>query len=173
MFIIGHGNLGAALGTHDRTYGASELARLLQTDQLNQNPAQPIVIFLFCCWGATHTRHGVFDVKRKPYAHRLSKALAELGFNNVKVVGFAGSVWRNQQQQTVIRKSRRSNRNRLANPGNNPLPTIDYLSLGKDDVYSVYEIDNGDFNRTYGKDWTTRDGDIITVCHRGAGKQHL
>ena len=173
LFIIGHGNLGAALGTHDKSYGAGDLAKLLQTDHLSRNPTQPVVIFLFCCWGATHTRHGIFDVKRKPYAHRLAKAMAKRGFNNVKIVGFAGSVWRSEQQQIVIRNNRRSNKNRLATPGNNPLPTIDYLSLGKDDVYSVYDIDSGDFNRTYGKDWTTRDGDIVTVCHRGAGKQLL
>jgi len=89
---------------------------------LSRNPTQPIVIFLFCCWGATHTRHGVFDVKRKPYAYRFAKALAERGFNNVRVVGFAGSVCGGGQKQVVIRKDRQSNINRLANPGNNPLP---------------------------------------------------
>ncbi|WDD98689.1 hypothetical protein [Thalassomonas actiniarum] len=143
LFIVGHGHLGRGIGSHNGKLGATELAIQLRADGLDRNPGQPIVIYLFSCWGATHTRRmwGGFG-KREPYARRFSRALVEQGFRNHKVVGFAGSVISENLTQDYIHKPD------VTNTGN--------ISLGKDGMYNIYEVRNGNFNRTHGEDWTTK-----------------
>ena len=143
LFVVGHGHLGRGIGSHNGKLGARELARQLRTDGLDRTPVQPIVIYLFSCWGATHARRAWGGVgKREPYARRFARALAGEGFRNHKVVGFAGSVISETLTQDYIHA-----------PG---ITNTGQISLGKDGMYNIYEVRNGDFNRTHGEDWTTK-----------------
>ena len=171
LFVIGHGNLGTGIGTHTREYGARDLVTQLRNDSLSRNPTAPVVIYLFACWAGTHTRRGFGGFgKREPYVRRFARALAANGFNNYQVVGFAGSVSKQTLTQDYLHAPGSTN------PGTS--------SLGSDGVYSVYEVSNGDFNRTIGQDWTTKAApnkhtiafwkgwSTLTVRQRG-GKENL
>ena len=143
LFVVGHGHLGRGIGSHNGKLDATALARQLRADGLEQNPAQPIVIYLFSCWGATHTRRAWGGLgKREPYARRFARALVTAGFRNHKVVGFAGSVISENLTQDYVHAPS------VTNTGQ--------ASLGKDGLYNIYEVSNGNFNRTHGEDWTTK-----------------
>ena len=143
LFVVGHGHLGRGIGSHNGKLGATELARQLRADGLDLNPVQPIVIYFFSGWGATHTRRTWGGGgKREPYARRFARALVTAGFRNHKVVGFAGSVISENLTQDYIHA-----------PG---VTNTGQVSLGKDGMYNIYQVRNGNFNRTHGEDWTTK-----------------
>ncbi|MCL1077542.1 hypothetical protein L2734_05020 [Parashewanella spongiae] len=73
LFIIGHGNFGKGIGTRI-VYGAMALIQQLIRDGLEPSPAQPVVIYLFSCWTATHTRKGIVGVVKE---NRIYVALPE------------------------------------------------------------------------------------------------
>jgi hypothetical protein len=141
LYIVGHGNFGSGIGSHDEYLGARRLVTALAGDQLPARPSLTVWIYLWSCWTATHTRRALGGIgKREPFIRRFARALAEQGFSNYYVVGFAGSVAGESVKQDVEPPSQGSGGQ----------------ALSLEDYYSVYEVRDGDFNRIVGKDWTSK-----------------
>ena len=141
LYIVGHGNLGKGIGTHDEYLNESQLTQALIASNLTRNPTTPINIYLFACWTATSVKKTYKRGKTEPFAKRFASKLAIAGFNNIRVIGFAGSVNGLQLQQEIIFR----NGDQLGPKEN----------LGIKDKFCIYEIDNRNYKRTYGVDWTT------------------
>jgi hypothetical protein len=144
LYIVGHGNLGSAIGTHDESLGARKLVEALAGDGLPKAPQAPIWIYLFACWTGTHTRRAYGGLgKREPYARRFAKALANNGFSGLYVIGFAGSVEADKLAQDYDMRLRGQNAQQQ-------------FRRSAADLYVVYHVSGGDFNRVHGQDWTTK-----------------
>lgn len=154
LYLIGHGNFGTGIGRHDESYGAREIVSKLVSDALPLKPQEPVTVYVWACWGATHTRRALGLVgKREPFARRFAQALAEAGFTDYRVVGFAGSVANGNLYQDIV-------------------PGQENKDVGQAEHYVVYDVDRGDFNRVQGQDWTakaslTLSGFAYSVRRRG------
>ena len=141
LYIVGHGNLGKGIGTHHDFLDETQLTQALITSNLTRDPTTPINIYLFACWTATSVKKTYKRGKTEPFAKRFASKLANAGYNNIRIIGFAGSVNKLQLQQEIIF----SNGDQLGPKEN----------LGIKDKFCIYEIDNRNYKRTYGVDWTT------------------
>jgi hypothetical protein len=159
LYVIGHGNFGEGIGTHHRYYGARKLMALLHKDGLSKDPSEPVWIYLWACWGATHVRRGFGMLgKRVPMARRMARAMATNGFSNHYVVGFGGSVFGASGLATDL------------DYGGTPEV---HKQMQVQERYVVYEVKANDYNRVAGQDWTTkaspknRNTTHISVTERG------
>src|SRR5262249_3153840 len=147
----GRGIFGAGLGAHKKTLGAGELAEALETDGLPKAPDAPIWVYLWACWAATHTRRAWGGLGyREPFARRLARAMAKRGFTGYFVVGFAGSVAKEEIHQSYRTEKIEGAR-----------MTIYKATSGKtahfaEAEYVVYQVQDGDFNRIHGEDWSSK-----------------
>lgn len=160
LYIVGHGNLGKGIGTHDDYLNETQLTQALIASNLTRNPTTPINIYLFACWTATSVKKSYRRGKTEPFAKRLASQLATAGFNSIRIIGFAGSVNGLKLKQDI---------SLVAGVSGGPLE-----NLGIKEKYCIYEIDNRNYKRTYGVDWTTdsqwnwkRDRTNILVRPRG------
>src|SRR5262249_30928924 len=147
----GRGIFGAGLGAHKKTLGAGKLAEALETDGLPRAPAAPIWLSLWACWAATHTRRAWGGLGyREPFARRLARAMAKRGFTGYFVVGFAGSV----KQDTVYQLYRTEKT--VIGVGKTDYKVIsDNAANIAEAAYVVYQVQDGDFNRIHGEDWSS------------------
>ena len=141
LYIVGHGNLGQGIGTHDNFLNEAQLTQALIASNLTRDPETPINIYLFACWTATYVKKTYRRGKVEPFAKRFSRTLATAGFNNIRVIGFAGSVNGLKLKQEL---------NYGAGAQDGPLE-----NLGIKDKYCIYEINNHNHKRICGVDWTT------------------
>lgn len=141
LYIVGHGNLGQGIGTHDNFLNEMQLTQALIASNLTKNSETPINIYLFACWTATSVKKTYKRGKTEPFAKRFSRALAAAGFKNLRVIGFAGSVNGLKLQQEL---------NFVEGVKDGPLE-----NLGLKNKYCIYEINQHNHKRIYGVDWTT------------------
>jgi hypothetical protein len=150
LFVLGHGNFGVGVGTHDEHLGAVRLATSLDMDKLPKSPDEPIWIYLYVCWTATHTRRAWGGQgKREPYARRLARAMSDRGFEDHYLVGFAGSVGFASAASVEVTVSQKLD---VVNGSETPGQTQPL----KDSDFSVYKLTPGNYNRVAGEDWTSK-----------------
>lgn len=87
LYVLGHGNWGAGIGTHKKHFGARTLTRALVAEGLSNDQIN-LEIHLFAC--NTGVAGAAVFHTRKPYVHRFAEALASNGFNNTRVFGYIG-----------------------------------------------------------------------------------
>src|SRR5262249_4128246 len=104
--------------------------------------------YLWACWAATHTRRAWGGLGyREPFARRLARAMAKRGFTQYFIVGFAGSV-----KKGTVYQSYRTEKTK----------TGDYKKISGNEAhiaeaaYVVYQVQDGDFNRIHGEDWSSK-----------------
>jgi hypothetical protein len=82
LLVVGHGNLGKGIGTHNEFFGANKLAAKMKKEGLWD---EAFTIKLFSCNTAV-TMPGF----KAPYVKRLSNALYDLGYRQPKLQGYVG-----------------------------------------------------------------------------------
>jgi hypothetical protein len=87
LYVLGHGNWGAGMGTHGTHYGAGRLSQQLVDFGLAAQQTALEIHLYGCNTGVAGAR--VFGT-RKPYVLRLGEALAAKGFTNTRVIGYVG-----------------------------------------------------------------------------------
>jgi hypothetical protein len=87
IYVLGHGNWGAGIGTHSTHMGARRLALALIDEGLRPEQTRLEIHLYACNTGVAGAR--VFGT-RTPYVERLSNALAAHQFTNTLVFGYVG-----------------------------------------------------------------------------------
>jgi autotransporter-associated beta strand protein len=89
LFVLGHGNFGAGIGTHKTHFGARRMVQLLLNDGLGKVQTG-LTIYLWACNSGVEMGRVFFN--KDSYAKRLATRMAEAGFSNTRIVGFIGFV---------------------------------------------------------------------------------
>ncbi len=135
LYIMGHGNMGKGIGSHNTHHGAQSLTRMLTADRLPTNAAAPLWIYLWSCWGGTHARRAFGLIgKREPLARRLARTMAAAGYNNVFIVGFSGSINASADLVTDLDYGEQE---------------IAHTTKQAHEAYVVYKVNNNDYNRIH------------------------
>ena len=151
LWVVGHGNFGTAIGGHHKNLGARKLAEALETDGLPKAPDAPIWLYLWACWAATHTRRAWGGLGyREPFARRLARAMAKRGFTKYFIVGFAGSV-----KTDTVYQSYRTEKTVIGVGKTDYKVISDNAANIARAAYVVYQVQDGDFDRIHGEDWST------------------
>lgn len=87
LYVLGHGNWGAGIGTHKTHYGAHSLTKRLIDLKLVPNQRDLEIHLYACNTGVAGSR--VIGTRR-PYAARLAEALAAQQFTGTRVIGYVG-----------------------------------------------------------------------------------
>ena len=90
LFVVGHGNAGAAIGTSTENYGPKALLDLLEADGLPRSPTDDVTIHLYACATGSSVRTSYVLWRQEPYGKAFSRAMASRKYNNYNVVAYCG-----------------------------------------------------------------------------------
>lgn len=93
LWIVGHGFAGKKIGAHGfegDAKGPHDLVRLLEKEGLPKKPEKPVTIHLHACATGSSVRVSYSLWRQDPYAVKFARYLADEGFTNYFVVGYAG-----------------------------------------------------------------------------------
>lgn len=91
LFVVGHGNAGAAIGTSSENYGPKDLLELLRSDGLPQFPTADVTIHLYACaTGSAVKKYYFLPWRQQPYGKLFGEAMAKKGYDNYNIIAYCG-----------------------------------------------------------------------------------